>query len=154
VNADSDTLIDALLDREVRVGMSTPGCDPSGDYALAMFARADALVPGAGDRLSAKALRLTGSPQAPKGPPGRGTYAWIMESGQADAFITYRSNAIACCREWPQGRLVELPPALQVSVEYGLSVRRGAPAAAARFAAFLREASAQALLTRYGFGVA
>ncbi len=154
VVADSDGLLQALLDEGVRVGMSTPECDPSGDYALAMFARADALSPGAGARLEQKALRLTGSPRSPKGPAGRGTYAWIMESGQADAFITYRSNAMACCREWPQARLVDLPSALQVSVEYGLSVRSGAPAAARRFAEFLREASAQAMLGRFGFGAA
>ena len=152
VDTDSGGLLGALLSDEVRVGMSTPGCDPSGDYALAMFARAEALSPGARDRLNKKALRLTGSPQSPKGPPGRGTYAWIMETGCADAFITYRSNAMACCREWPQARLVELPAALQVSVEYGLSVRDGAPAAARRFADFLREASAQTMLSRFGFG--
>lgn len=153
VDAESEGLLEALLDDRVRVGMSTPGCDPSGDYAMAMFARAGNLSPGAADRLADKALRLTGSPQSPKGPPGRGTYSWIMESGQADAFITYRSNAIACCREWPKARLVELPPALQVNVEYGLSVRSGAPAAARRFAEFLREASAQAMLARFGFGM-
>lgn len=154
VPADSERLLGALLDERVRVGMSTPGCDPSGDYVMAMFSRADALSPGASARLAHKALRLTGSPQSPKGPPGRGTYSWIMESGQADAFITYRSSAMACCREWPEARLVELPPALQVTAEYGISVRSGAPAAALRFAEFLREASAQAMLSRFGFGAA
>ena len=32
---------------------------------------------------------------SPKPPPGRGTYAWVMEQSQADVFLTYCTNAVA-----------------------------------------------------------
>ncbi|HEY5827160.1 MAG TPA: molybdate ABC transporter substrate-binding protein, partial [Hyphomicrobiaceae bacterium] len=35
------TLLDTLLDPAVRVGTSTPKADPSGDYAFALFAKAE-----------------------------------------------------------------------------------------------------------------
>ena len=41
------TLLDALLDPSVRLGTSTPKADPSGDYAFALFAKAEARKPGA-----------------------------------------------------------------------------------------------------------
>lgn len=70
-----DRLLDTLLDPAVRVGTSTPGADPSGDYAWALFARAEALRSGATDILCAKARQLTGGPDSPQAPPGRNLYA-------------------------------------------------------------------------------
>jgi molybdate transport system substrate-binding protein len=85
-----DDLLETLLRAEVRVGMSTPGADPSGDYAWELFGRSEAVRPGARALLEAKALQLTGSAQVaatlPEPPPGRSTYAWIMEQGLADVF--------------------------------------------------------------------
>jgi molybdate transport system substrate-binding protein len=51
-------LLDTLLDPAVRVGTSTPLCDPSGDYAWTLFAQADAVHDGARAQLEAKALQL------------------------------------------------------------------------------------------------
>jgi ABC-type molybdate transport system substrate-binding protein len=39
--------LDRLIDPAVKLGTSTPKADPSGDYAWAMFRRADAVRPGA-----------------------------------------------------------------------------------------------------------
>jgi len=51
-----DNMLDRLLDPSVRLATSTPGADPGGDYAWAMFARAEAVHPGARAALEAKAL--------------------------------------------------------------------------------------------------
>jgi molybdate transport system substrate-binding protein len=51
---------DAMLDPGVKLGTSTPGSDPSGDYAWALFAKAEALRPGAKAALEGKALKLAG----------------------------------------------------------------------------------------------
>lgn len=147
-----DTLLATLLDPEVRVGTSTPEADPSGDYAWALFRRADAVQRGAYATLDAKALKLTGNPAAPLAPPGRGTYAWLMDEGLADVFLTYRTNAIVAQQEVPRLRVVPLPDDLQVGAAYGLGVRRDAPAAALRFAHSLGEPAAQQLLRSLGFG--
>jgi molybdate transport system substrate-binding protein len=43
----SETLLARMLDPAVKLGISTPNADPSGDYAWALFARADVVQPGA-----------------------------------------------------------------------------------------------------------
>ena len=151
VSATPDTLLATLLRADVRVGTSTPRADPSGDYAWALFRRADAVQPGAYARLDAKALQLTGAADSPKPPPGRGTYAWVMDQRQADVFLTYCTNAVAAQAEVPRLRVVQLPPALQVGAAYGLTVRADAPAGAAAFAQALLQPPAQAVLRRLGF---
>src|SRR5271169_5468598 len=53
-------MLDRLLDPSVRLATSTPGADPGGDYAWAVFARAETVHPGARAALEAKALKLVG----------------------------------------------------------------------------------------------
>ena len=144
-------LLATLLDPAVRVGTSTPKADPSGDYAWELFRKADRLRPGAYATLDAKALKLTGGPDSPKAPTGRGTYAWVMDEGRADVFLTYCTNAVAAQKEVPRLKVVALPPALQVGAAYGLTVRLGAPAPATAFAQALLAPPAQATFARYGF---
>jgi ABC-type molybdate transport system substrate-binding protein len=150
--ASPDTLLDALLRPAVRVGTSTPRADPAGDYAWALFRRAEALKPGAQALLESKALQLTGGADSPKPPPGRGTYAWVMDEGKADVFLTYCTNAVAAQREVPRLGIVAVPEALQVSARYGLTWRVDGDPAAAQLAAFIQSAPAQSLLRQRGFG--
>ena len=63
------TILDRMLDANVKLGTSTPRADPSGDYAWEVFRKADRLRPGAFAALEEKALRLTGGPNAPSAPP-------------------------------------------------------------------------------------
>jgi molybdate transport system substrate-binding protein len=44
---DQTNLLDKLLDPSVRIATSTPGSDPLGTYSWEVFARAEALKPGA-----------------------------------------------------------------------------------------------------------
>jgi ABC-type molybdate transport system substrate-binding protein len=145
-------LLDALLDPAIRVGTSTPKADPAGDYAWALFRRADALRPGAFSTLERKALQLTGGPNSPKAPAGRGTYAWVMDQGQADVFLTYCTNAVAAQQEVTRLKIVPVPANLQVGADYGLTVRRGTHPAAQGFADALLAPQAQGIFARYGFG--
>ena len=147
-----ERLLDALLDPALRLGTSTPKADPAGDYAWALFRRADAVRPGAYATLERKALQLTGGPGSPKAPAGRGTYAWVMDQGQADIFLTYCTNAVAAQQEVPRLKIVAVPANLQVGADYGLTVRRGTHPAAQGFADALLAPGAQAIFARYGFG--
>ena len=151
VTATPQNLLEVLLDPATRVGTSTPKADPSGDYAWALFRKADAVKPGAYATLDAKALQLTGGPTSAKAPAGRGTYAWVMDQGQADVFLTYCTNAVAARQEVPRLKVVSVPPALQVGAAYGVTVRQGAPASAQAFAQMLPAPWAQAIFARYGF---
>jgi ABC-type molybdate transport system substrate-binding protein len=151
-NATPQNLLETMLNPAVKLGTSTPKADPSDDYAWELFRKAEAVRAGAYALLDAKALKLTGGPDSPKPPTGRGTYAWVMDQGQADVFLTYCTNAVASQKELPRLRVVQVPATLQVGAAYGLTVRRGAPASAEAFAKALLAPAAQATLARYGFG--
>ena len=47
LKADSATLLERMLEPAVKLGISTPKADPSGDYAFEVFGKADAIKPGA-----------------------------------------------------------------------------------------------------------
>ena len=146
-----DTLLSTMLQPQVRLGISTPKVDPAGDYAWALFQKADALQPGATARLEAKALQLTGGAQSAQAPAGRNTYAWVMEQNRADVFLTYCTNAVAARAEVPSLQVVAVPEALQVGAAYGLTVRAGASAQAQAFAQAVLQPPAQAVFRRLGF---
>lgn len=146
-----DTLLSTMLQPQVRLGISTPKADPAGDYAWALFQKADALQAGATARLETKALQLTGGAQSAQAPAGRNTYAWVMEQNRADVFVTYCTNAVAARAEVPSLQVVAVPEALQVGAAYGLTVRAGAPAQAQAFAQAVLQPPAQAVFRRLGF---
>jgi ABC-type molybdate transport system substrate-binding protein len=152
ISAAPDTLLATLLRPDVRLGTSTPKADPAGDYAWALFRKADAVRAGSYAALDAKALKLTGGTDSPKPPPGRGTYAWVMDEGRADVFLTYCTNAVAAQQEVPRLKIVQIPPELQVGAAYGLTQRGDAPPAAGRFVAYVLSGPGQAVLQRHGFG--
>jgi ABC-type molybdate transport system substrate-binding protein len=151
VNVTSATLLDRMLDPAVKLGTSTPKADPSGDYAFALFEKADKLRPGAGKVLSAKALQLTGGPNSPPPPKGRSQYAEIVASGQADIFLTYCTNALQAQAEVPRLQIVAIPESLAVGADYGLTVLAGARPEATRFAEFVLSGTGQGILKDAGF---
>jgi len=148
----SETLLDVLLDPKVRLGTSTPKADPSGDYAFALFAKAEALKVGAKAILEGKALQLTGGPTSPKPPEGRSPYAWLMTSDQADIILTYCTNALQAKAETPTLSVVAIGIALNVGADYGLVALRNGPAATEDLVKYILAEKAQAILLRHGFG--
>ncbi len=59
----SDTLLERMLDPQVKLGTSTPKADPSGDYAFEAFRKAETVRTDARAVLEKKALQLTGGAQ-------------------------------------------------------------------------------------------
>jgi len=59
------TLLDRMLDPQLKLGTSTPRADPSGDYAWEVFRKAETVRPGAYAQLEAKALQLIGGAVEP-----------------------------------------------------------------------------------------
>jgi len=151
VSVETDNVLDVLLDPDVRVGTSTPKADPSGDYAWELFDRAGALRAGATERLRAKALQLTGGPDSPEPPAGRHKYAWVMDSDQADVFLTYCTNAVAAREAVPRLRVVQLPETLAVGADYGLNLLSPDDPRAVRLALFILSPDGRAVLAEYGF---
>lgn len=151
-SVDSANLLDRMLDASVKLGISTPGADPSGDYAWAVFARAEMLRPGARVALQARARKLTGGPDSPPPPKDRNVYGDLVSRGEADIFLTYCTNAALARRDFPALTSVALPAGLSVGADHGLTVMREAPVAAWRLAWFVLSPDGQAILRRFGFG--
>ena len=143
-------LLERMLDPQIKLGTSTPKADPSGDYAWEVFRKAEKLSPGAFAILEKKALQLTGGPTSPP-PQGRSIYGDLVAQGAADLFLTYCTSALAAQRENPAQQIVQLPDALAVGADYGLTVMNGASVPAYQFAMFILSAEGQRLLAKHGF---
>jgi len=151
VRVTPDTLLDTILDPKVKLGISTPKADPSGDYAWQLFANAEKAKAGAQKALEAKALQLTGGPNSPPPPRDRTVYGVIVANGEADVFLTYCTNAILARKEEPRLQVVAIPDSLNVGADYGVVAMNGAKPGGARFADFLLSADGRAILGAFGF---
>jgi ABC-type molybdate transport system substrate-binding protein len=147
-----ERLLDTMLDPQVRLGTSTPKADPSGDYAFALFAKAEKLEAGAQAALEGRALQLTGGANSERPPADRNPYAWVMETGKADLFLTYCTNAVLAQKELPSLQIVQIPKELNVGADYGMILLEDAPAPADDLAGFLLGEAGQAILAKHGFG--
>ncbi|WP_255569440.1 substrate-binding domain-containing protein [Neoroseomonas alba] len=143
-------VLDALLDSAVKLGTSTPRADPSGDYAWALFRRAELLRPGAQAALEAKALQLVGGPNSPTPPAGIGAVAWNFRAGRMDVFLGYCTSGALARAELPGIGVQDLPEALAVGADYGMALLSGRPEAV-RLSLFALSPAGQAILARHGF---
>ena len=82
LKVDSGNLVTRMLDPAVKLGISTQKADPSGDYAIEIFRKAEAVKAGAQGALEKKALQLTGSATSAQPPPGRLVYGWLLSEGK------------------------------------------------------------------------
>jgi molybdate transport system substrate-binding protein len=144
-------MLDRLLEPAVRLATSTPGADPAGDYAWAVFARAEAVRTGARAVLEGKAQQLYGGgPKTPLLVPGKGAAEGIFLSDRADVVLAYCSGAPAALREVPGLAVVPLPPELSVGPAYGMVLLNTKPLTL-RFAMFVMSEAGQAVMKAHGF---
>jgi ABC-type molybdate transport system substrate-binding protein len=145
------TLLERMFDPNVKLATSTPKADPSGDYAWEVFRKADKIKPGSFAILEKRALQLVGAPSSAVPTKGRTAYGWHLGEGRADLFLTYCTNAMAAQSEAPGQQIVQLPDALAVGADYGMTAMVDAPAAAYRFAMFILSPAGQTILDKHGF---
>lgn len=147
-----DSFLSVLLDPRTKLGTSTPKADPLGDYTWAMFAKADALRPGSGAILEAKAKKLIGGPPIGEPPPpGIDVFAWHLREGHADVFIEYCSAGAGFKKDLPGATVVNLPAELATGADYGLTVLPTKNPNAAELALFVLSQQGQAILAKDGF---
>ena len=149
-------LLAKLLDPTVRIGTSTPKADPGGDYAMALFDKADAVRPEASQTLKAKALQVIGgtveSSAAKDRQPANALAG--LDRYKVDVMIGYCSrHGLELDTSVTQ---VELPRELTIPVDYGMTAVTSSadPArreAAAQLALYLMSPKAQAMMVPYGF---
>lgn len=110
-----------LADPTLRLGTSTPGCDPSGDYTWQLFANIDKWQPGLGQQLMQRAQQLVGGRDTLTVPAGEIASAWLIRTGWVDLFIGYQHyNALLTGEE--DVRVVSIPPSVNIRCDYGLAL--------------------------------
>jgi len=147
----SDTLLERMLDPQVKLGTSTPKADPSGDYAFEAFRKAETVRTDARSVLEKKALQLTGGAGSAAPPVRRNPYGWHIAEGRADMFLAYCTAARDARQENAELQTIALPDALAVSADYGLTVMADASPGAYQFALFILSSEGQRILAAYGF---
>ncbi len=146
-----DNLLDKLLDPALRLATSTPNADPAGDYAWAVFARAEALRPGAQATLQAKAQQLVGGgDKTPLLVPGKGAAEGVFLADKADIMLGYCSGAETMRHEIPDIAATALPPGLTVGPAYGMVILNPSPLTL-RFATYVMSEPGQTILRAHGF---
>lgn len=143
-------LVDKWLLSDVRLATSTPGADPGGDYAMAVFEKAEALRPGAAATLKAKAIHPFGGASAIQPLPGHGMLASLFIGDHVDAVIVYCSGTSALLTDVPGLVSIPLPDALEVHPVYAFALLSQEPLAA-RLMIFTLSDKGQAILQRFGF---
>ncbi len=146
----TDTLVDTLLSPDVVVGTSTPGADPSGDYAWQMFQKIGAQRAGAFEQLDRKARKLTGG-EINNGGENTAPYARLLMERKADVFVTYCTNALAARAAVPALTWVTVPPAFNVAAAYAIGLAAEAPESAREFVRYVLSQRAQKVTARFGF---
>jgi molybdate transport system substrate-binding protein len=147
------SLLATLLNPSVKVGTSTPIGDPAGDYAWALFKKADAVRPGSRATLEAKAVKIGNAPGSLAVPPGvTNAVAWLFKEKRADVFLAYCTGGAAAAAELPGTTTIHLPPTLAVEANYGLTILKDAnQEQAAQFALFILSPQGQKILADHGF---
>lgn len=139
--------LDLLRTPALRIAISTPGSDPGGDYAWALFDHIERHDCALGKRLKQRALMLVGGEHSSPVPPGMLAAAWIIASRQAEAFIGYQSYA-ALLNQMPGIVTMEIDERWQQRADYGYALCH---IAARPLAEFLLSVAGQTLLRQQGF---
>ena len=138
----------STLGHALVLATSTPQADPGGDYAWQVFDRIDALYPGAGGKLKARARQLVGG-RTPgiTIPPGIPAAAFLIAHDYADISLGYAHYA-AQLANIAGLRVVSLPETIAVTARY-TAASLSVPADA--LLAWLTTPPAQAIIQRHGF---
>jgi len=142
---------DLILDTNVRLITAQPGSDSAGNVAEDVFEKIDDREPGAMAYLDSRALRLFGSPDVPI-PAGADPGAYLLlTANRGDEFLNWCPATAASVATNPTRlQSLELPPAIAVTANYGLTLRTGAPPGAAALRDFILSADGQLILEKYG----
>ena len=85
--------LESVLSPTLRIGISMPGTDPCGDYAMGFLRRVDAFHHRHDDPLTERAVVLVGGENTPTVPVGERAPRYFVDRGECDAFIGYAHNA-------------------------------------------------------------
>lgn len=146
----SGDVLSILLHPSNRLGTSTPGADPGGDYAFSVFDLAESVQPGSREVLRAKAMPLVGGNIPDRKGPTRSPVLGLFQDDQVDIFLGYRTTALDLLAAHPGLEMLDLPAELAVQAVYGASSLENDPGAS-RVMERMSAPAALAALERCGF---
>ncbi|MCE9887627.1 substrate-binding domain-containing protein [Kluyvera intermedia] len=141
--------LELLSDSALRLGTSTPQCDPSGDYTWQLFDHIEASHLGLGESLKRRAMQLVGGRDTLTLPPGVIASSWLLREGWADLFIGYAHYATALVGE-TDIRSVPIPAPWNIRCEYYVTLLEESDAAR-QFCQFMLAQEGQRCLHDAGF---
>lgn len=141
--------LDVLSSPGIRIGTSTPGDDPSGDYAFEVFELVEAKHPGVGAAMRTRAHQLVGGRNSPSVPAGKGG-GYLISDGAVDLMMSYYSNA-RLLEANPAFQVVDIPTEFSPIVEYGLALRNLPSARTRQLKSFVMSEEGQTILQEAGF---
>lgn len=145
----SENFLNLLSSPGIRIGTSTPGDDPSGDYAFEVFERVEAKHPGFGAAMRSRARQLVGGRNSAPVPPGKAT-GYLISDGAVDLMMSYYSNARLLDSD-PAFQVVEIPSEFSPTIEYGLALRNFPSAITQQLKNFILSKAGQTILQAAGF---
>lgn len=145
-------VLEKMLDPSLKIGVF-PSHDPSGEYALLMFKRVEALQSGAERTLLGKAVVMEPGLLKGKLPEGGDLMSQLMREGTIDMYVAYASGAREALAKagTPVTGMAQLPPSLRVGVNYGLTVPVDAKPEGYQLALFILSEEGQGILKKHGF---
>lgn len=129
-------IVDKLLDRATRIGISTPKVDPLGDYTVELYHRISQEHAGAADGLMTRSTVIevpSGGPQ----PRSGDSFADALQDRRVDLEILYCSGRDRFARLLSTATMIPVPPGLQVGPEYALAVLKDGDPLAAELALYI-----------------
>ena len=144
-----ENFLDVLSGPGIRIGTSTPGDDPSGDYAFEVFELVEAKHPGVGTAMRSSAHQLVGGRNSPSVPAGKAG-GYLISDGAVDLMMSYYSNA-RLLESDPAFQVVEIPAEFSPIVEYGLALRNRPSDLTRQLKSFLLSKEGQKILQETGF---
>lgn len=145
-----ESALDLLLDPDLTLACSTPGADPGGDYAMALFDALDAERPGSAAALRMKAVHPFGGHDNSAPVDGMSPAVAALKRGVADVMVVYRTTADATVAAVPGATAVTVPDAWLPRTDATLTWRADADEETLRFVAFLRGPRAAAVIAGLG----
>ncbi|HEI2548399.1 TPA: substrate-binding domain-containing protein [Escherichia coli] len=134
----------SLLNREtLRIGTSTAGCDPAGDYTHQLFENMGSI----GGKIRQRAVALVGGRKSLPLPGNMIAAQWLIENDYTDLFIGYASYAPGL-ESIESVKVIEIPEPYNPVAIYGFAclTEKARP-----LCNFLVSSDARAILEQHGF---
>lgn len=142
--------LSALLNVNNRIGMSTPGKDPSGDYTFALFSQLELRYPSQAQHLKQAAIQLVGQQLTSSLASGIHPAQYYLLNDTVDIFIGYASYANQL-QQHKQLTIITIPTDYYPPIDYSIALLNHPHPDAQSFIDFLLSEAGQRCLINNGF---